>query len=465
MPKDLTASRLRIVPLLVACPIFLQNLDSSALGTALPAIAASLHADVLDLNLAITCYLIGLVVFLPASAWMADRFGPRRVFCASLAIFTAASLLCAMAVSLPQLVAFRLLQGAGGSMMLPVGRLILLQAVPPAQLMLAMVWFSVPGGVGRLVGPLMGGAIVTVASWRWIFLVSVPLGIATLLLAWRFIDRDPPPPAELPAAPDAVGLLMLALSLGALLAAVEVIGKGVLPWPSIAALAAGGVALLWLYLRRSRGQAEPMIDFSILRVKTYWLSVGGGTPARMAAGSFPFLLPLLLQLGFGIPALQTGLLMLASAFGALCARPLVVATVKRWGERTLLVFGAACASALFGVYGLFTAETPWWIIAGVLVLASAANTSVLVVLATIGYQDLPPRRMGHGAALSTMVQQLTVALGVVLAAALLDWMHQVHGGAAGRLAPEDFRLALAATAMLPVISLLAFLRLPKTGPI
>jgi EmrB/QacA subfamily drug resistance transporter len=457
----LSASRLRVVPLVVACPMFLQNVDGSVLGTALPAIAQSLHADVLHLNLAITSYLLSLVLFLPASAWLADRFGARRIFCAAVLVFTAASVLCGAATSLGQLVAFRLLQGVGGAMMVPVGRLILLQTVPAEQMVLAMVWFTVPGGIGRLLGPLLGGSIVTVASWRWIFLVNIPFGLVSVLMALRVIDPDPPRAEGVASAPDAVGLVLLALALAGLLGALEMAGKGMLPWPAIVALAASGSGALWLYLRRSAAQDEPLIDFGILRFATYRIAVAGGMPLRVAIGAAPFLLPLLFQLGLGMTPLAAGLLMLASALGSLGSRTLVTAAVARFGYRHLLIVAALVTSAAQALYAFFTPATPQVLLAAVLLVSGACHATVLVILATIGYGEIPRKRMGHATALATMGQQLSVALGVALAASLLEAMHGLHAAGAAPLAIADFRIPLLVMAAIPLLSVLAFIRLTR----
>ncbi|MES3003026.1 MAG: MFS transporter [Pseudomonadota bacterium] len=456
------AARLRIVPFVVACPMFLQNLDSSVMGTALPAIADSLHADVLHLNLAITSYLLSLVLFLPASAWLADRFGPRRVFCAAVFLFSFASALCGIATTLGQLISFRLLQGAGGAMMVPVGRLILLRTIPATQMIMAMVWFTVPGGIGRLMGPLVGGAIVTVVSWRWIFLVNIPFGLAGVLAALYFIDKDLPGDSEGAARFDPLGLVLMAVALGGLLGALEMVGKGLLPWPGVVALAGVGVLALWVYLRRSAAQDEPLIDFKVFRFITYRASVLGGAPVRAAIGATPFLLPLLFQVGFGMPPLEAGLLTVATAVGSLGSRGIVTAAVRRLGYRRLLITSSAVTSLFYGAYALFTPHTPHAVIFIVLLIAGMSNALTLVTLATTGFTEIPRNRMGHATALSTMAQQVSVALGVTAAASLVELAHHLRSSG-GELAAGDFRPALLVVALLPFISAIAFARLPKAS--
>ena len=449
----------RIVPLIVAAPMFLQNLDSSVMATALPVMADSLHTDVLHLNLAITSYLVSLVLFLPASAWLADRYGARRVFCAALLIFSAASALCGVATSLPELVLFRLLQGVGGAMMVPVGRLILLRTITAELMVAAMVWFTVPGGIGRLMGPLFGGAIVSVASWRWIFLVNIPFGVCALLLALRFIAKDADT-RETAAPLDIPGLALLAVALGGLLGALEMVGKGFLPWPGTLALGLAGLAALVIYVRRSRALPDPLIDLNILRFRSYRTTVVGGTPLRVAIGATPFLLPLLFQLAFGLSPMHSGLLTVSTAVGSLSTRGFVTWAVERVGYRQLLIVCGGIASAAYAVYALFTPVTPEAWIVIVLVLAGIANSMSLVILATIGYGEIPRNRMAHATALATMGQQLSVTLGVAVAASLVEFTHYLRGAGDSPLVTADFTPAFLVVAALPLVSAYAFWRLP-----
>jgi EmrB/QacA subfamily drug resistance transporter len=460
---DATPSRsqhaYRIVPMVVACPLFLQNLDTSVMATALPAIAQSLHAEVLHLNLAITSYLLSLVIFLPASAWLAERFGARRVFCAAIILFSLGSALCGVAGSLGQLVIYRLLQGIGGAMMVPVGRLILLRTVPASQMVGAMVWFTVPGAIGRMAGPLFGGVIVTIASWRWIFLINIPFGMLGVLAALWFIEGD-----GISADPDAVppdlwGLILLATALGGVLGSMEMIGKTMLPVFVIAGVAGAGVLAALAYLARSKDQAEPVIDFKILRFATFRAAIAGGMPLRIAIGASPFLMPLMLQLGFGLSPLNSGLLTMAMALGSLATRPMMAFTIRKLGFRKLLIAFALLTSLFYGIYALFTPHTPQALLFGMMLIGGLCSSMTMVVLNTLGYSDIPRARMGHATAMSAMAQQLSVTLGVVAGASLVAFVHHLHGGGDG-LRPEDFPPAYIAIGLTTLISAFAFRRLP-----
>lgn len=455
-----TSRHHRLVPLIVASPLFLQNLDTSVMATALPAIAGSLHVPVLRLNLAITSYLLSLVVFLPASAWLAQRFGPRRVFCAAILLFSLGSALCGAAGSLGALVAWRLLQGIGGAMMVPVGRLILLRTVPAAQMVAAMVWFTVPPAIGRMVGPLFGGFIVTITSWRWIFLVNIPFGLAGVLLALAFLERDAPVQAT--SRFDLPGLLLMAAAFGGLLAAMEMVGKGYLPWPAVAAIGLAGCIALYAYLRRSAAQDEPVLDFAILRHPTFRASMVGGMPLRVAVGASPFLLPLLFQLGFGLSPLQSGLITMGTAVGSIATRAVLARTIRRLGFRRVLAGAAGITSVSYAVYGLFTPATAHAAIFAALMVGGLCNAMALVSLSTLGFSEIPPPRAGHATAMASMAQQLSVTLGVVLGAALVSATSLLHGGNPAHLGARDFPPAFFAIGAMTLLSFAAFRRLPES---
>ena len=454
--------RERLVPLIVACPLFLQNLDTSVMATALPSMARSLDVQPLHLNLAITAYLLSLAVFLPLSGWCAERFGTRRVFCAAIGFFAFGSALCGIADSLGTLVLFRIVQGLGGALMVPVGRLILLRSVTPSRMVSAMVWFTVPPTIGRMIGPLVGGAIVSVTSWRWIFLLNIPFGLLGRVLALGFIDEQPPEPgAREPF--DSAGFVLLALGLIGLLGALELAGKGMLGSLAVGGAGALGLACMLAYVWRSRRVASPLIDLGILRFATYRNAIVGGLPLRIAIGASPFLLPLMLQLGFGLSPLQSGALTVATALGSLSTRAVMARVIGRFGFRNLMLATALTTSVCYVSYGLFTPATPHPLMFGVMLLGGLVNSMGLVAMQTLGYSQIPPPRMSHATALSVMVQQVSVAFGVVLGATLVALAASLHGGDPAQPAAADFSPAFWAIGGMSLLSLFSFARLDRNA--
>ncbi|HLX03208.1 MAG TPA: MFS transporter [Trinickia sp.] len=448
--------RSRLIPLIVACPLFLQNLDTSIMATALPSIARSLDVEALHLNLAITSYLLSLAVFLPASGWLADRFGPRRVFCGAIVCFSLGSALCGLAQSLPQLVLFRVLQGMGGAMMVPVGRLILLRSVPSARMVAAMVWFTVPGAFGRLAGPLFGGLIVTIASWRWIFLLNIPFGVLGVTLALSFIDGGYEPVVE---RFDLIGFVLLSSGLVGMVGGLDTVGRGLVPHAATLAFIGAGALSLLAYLLYGRARERTIIDLGILRYKAYRTAVVGGMPLRIAIGASPFLLPLMLQLGFGLSPLQSGSLSVATAIGSLSVRTVMTTAIRRIGFRTLLIGATFATSVFYACYGLFRPTTPHLLIFVVLLFGGLFNSLAMVTLNTLGYSDMPKPRMSRATALSSMMQQLSVSLGVAFGASLVALTAHLHGGSTAHLAARDFSPAFVVVGAMTLCSLLFFVRL------
>ena len=453
---QMSPARYRIVPLVVACPLFLQNLDTSVMATALPSIADSLHVTALHLNIAITSYLLSLAVFLPLSGWLAERFGARRIFCSAIIFFSIGSALCGAAQSLPQLVVFRMIQGMGGAMMVPVGRLILLHSVPRTHMVQAMVWFTVPGAIGRMAGPLFGGLIVTITSWRWIFLINIPFCILGVGLALLFIDKTH---ERSPQPFDFAGFALLAVGLACLLGGLETAGKDMIGMGMTGALVVMGSASLVAYWMHSRRKTEPLIDPSILRYPSYFATIVGGTPLRIAIGASPFLLPLLLQLGFGLSALDSGLLTVASAIGGLATRTVMAASIRRFGFKRLLVGCTAMTSLFYMGYGLFRPDTSHALIFMVLMAGGLFNAMCMVVLNTMGFAEIPRPRMSHATTLASMGQQLSLALGVSMGAALVTLASSLHGTDAQHLSAADFSPAFFVVGLMTLISLVFFARL------
>ena len=348
--RTVTEPRLRVViPLIVGCAFFMEGLDATMIAVSIPAMADSLHESPLRLNLVITSYLLSLAVFIPVSGWIADRLGARRVFCAAVLIFAGGSALCGLATNLPMLIAMRIVQGFGGAMMTPVGRLILLRSFPRAGLVSAMNWMTIPAMIGPMVGPIVGGVLTSYASWRWIFYLNIPIGLlGGVLAAWLFENFRAPAPARF----DLTGFAVAGLGLFLLEFAIENLGR------PIVAPAAGtvffplAVALLIAYGRHARRSPSPVLDLTLLKIKTFNIGTVTGGICRMGLDATPFMLPLLFQVGFGLSPVQAGLLSFSSTLGAMFVRTFSRLLLRYLGFRRTLVGGALLSAAVTASYAL-----------------------------------------------------------------------------------------------------------------
>lgn len=449
-------SRAVVVPLVVACALFMENLDSTAIATALPSIARSLGENPLHLNLAITSYLLSLAIFIPISGWMADRFGARTVFRAAIVVFMAGSVACGMANSLPELVAARIVQGIGGSMMTPVGRLILLRSIPKAGLVKAMSYLTVPALIGPVIGPPLGGLIVTYASWRWIFFINIPIGILGIVLVTLLIENvreESVPPLDLR------GFALIGLGLAGLIFGFETVGREVVPLNVTLALLVGGAVCTAAYVWHAGRAKAPIVDLGLLRLPTFRASVLGGLLFRMGLGALPFLLPLMLQLGFGMSALQSGLLTFASAAGAMTMKLTAGPIIRAFGFRPVLIGNAVISGFFMMTYALFQPSTPHGVIFLALLAGGFFRSLQFTALNTLAYADVPSARMSKATSFASMAQQLSLSIGVAIGALLLHVTLSLRGSAS--VGPDDFLPAFLAIGALCLMSFVFFLPLAR----
>ncbi len=444
-----------IVPLVVATALFMETMDSSLIATALPTIARDLGVDPIALKLAVTSYLVSLAIFIPLSGWVADRLGARTTFRAALAVFMAASLGCATAQSLEAFVLWRFVQGMGGALMVPVGRLVIIRATPKADLVRAMSFLTMPSLLGPVSGPLVAGVITTYGDWRWIFLVNVPVGLLGIALATRHFDDERHPSRSL----DVTGLALTTVALPGLVLGAAVFGRSVAPpWVALV-LVTVGILALWTYVRHARRTPRPLLDLSLLRIATFDAGVMGGSLFRIGIGATAFLMPLMLQLGFGLDPLSSGLITFAGAVGALFMKSLAPVLIRRIGFRSILIWNGLLASAAIAATGLFAPGTPAIAMSAVLLAGGLLRSLQFSSLHAITYADVESERTSAATSLASVAQQLSLSFGVAIGAGVLE----ISAALAGRTlpAPADYSSALLTVAALSALAVLWMLPLSE----
>ena len=447
-----------LVPSIIGVSLLLQTLNATVLANALPTMAVALNEDPLRLNLAITMYLLASAVFLPISGWAADKFGAKRIFLVAIVLYGLSSTGCGFATSLPQLVFARILQGAAGAMMAPVGRLVLLRTTPKDELVAAMSVLTIPAVLGPMLGPVIGGAIVTFWDWRWIFFINLPIAVLGLALAIRYV----PNVREQETSPlDWRGVVLTGLGFACLVFGFENLGRSIVPPATVVSLFVVGGACLWLYGRHARGNPHAIIDLSLFRIPTFNVAIIGGTFMRLSMGATPFLLALMLQIGFGMSPFHAGLLTFMSGVGALAMKTVGPPILRRFGFRAVLTVNAAIVGISFLAYGCFNLSTPHWVIMSVLLVGGFFRSLQITSLNGMAYAEIDQPQMSRASTISSMGQQLTQSVGVGLAALMLHWVMRFQGDTrldAGTVPPVFFAVGL-----LSFISLAYFLRLHPTA--
>jgi EmrB/QacA subfamily drug resistance transporter len=442
--------------LIIATALFMENMDGTVLSTSLPAIARDFGEDPIVLKLALTSYMLTLAVFIPASGWVADKLGGRTVFCWAIVVFTLGSLLCGASSSLPTLIAARVFQGLGGAMMVPVGRLVLLRSTPKTEMVDALAYLTVPALIGPVVGPPLGGFITTYFHWRWIFWINAPIGVAGVALALRFIEDVREPEV---ARFDFKGFLLSGAGLLALIFGLTILGRDIVPTSLVVAMILAGAVLLTFYVRHARRDPDAIIDLALLKIPTFFASVVSGFLFRIGIGAIPFLLPLLLQIGFGLSPFESGSLTFVTAAGALAMKFSASTAIRAWGFRRILIVNAAISAAFLASYGLFTAHTPHWLLLLALLAGGFFRSLEFTALNAIGYADIDQARMSRATSFASVAQQMSGAVGVAVAAASVESIRFVLGDA--QLAARHMTLSFGVVALITLASTAIFARLKR----
>ncbi len=445
-----------LVPAIIGTALLMQTLNATVISNALPTMARALHENPVNLNTAISVYLLASAIFLPVSGWAADKFGAKRVFLLAIGLYATACACCGLAHNLTQLLAARFFEGGAGAMMGPVGRLVLLRSTPKHDLVRAMSVLTMPSLLGPVLGPPIGGFIVTYASWRWAFFFNIPIAALGLFLVTRYIDDI----KEADAAPlDWPGLVLTGLGMAGVVYGFENLGRGSLPPLVVAAMMGTGALCLAIYVWHARRTPYAILDLSLLKIRTFTASVVGGAFMRMGMGASPFLLALLLQVGFGLSPFQAGLMTFASAAAALVMKTVAPPILARFGFKTVLSVNAVIVALTFMGYALFTPATPHWLIYAVLLAGGFFRSLQFTSLNGVAFADVEQRQMSRASTMSTMGQQLAQSIGIGMAATLLH-LSLAHAHAthltAGLIAPVFIVVGFVA-----LISTLFFLPLPK----
>jgi len=455
MPS-MSQRRSTLIALLVAVTFFMENLDATVIATALPDIAKSFGVGAVDVNIGMSAYMLAVAVFIPISGWLADRFGSRLVFGWAIVLFSLSSLLCGLSDSLQTFVAARVLQGISGAMMVPVGRLAVLRATEKKDLVRAISFITWPGLVAPILGPPVGGFIVTHASWPWIFYLNLPLGLLALIATLVLIPkRDEVTSRTF----DFSGFLLVGVASAALLYGVELLGQSRGSLLQGLLLSAAGVMLGAFAWRHMRRHAQPLLALEVVSVRTFSVCLCGGSIFRVAISTLPFLLPLMFQLAFGLSAFDAGLLVLAVFAGNLAMKPFTTAVMQRWGFRPVLMINGILGVLAIAACALLDQRMSWALILFILFVGGLSRSMQFTLFNTLGFADIPKAQMSDASTLFSMFFQLSMAMGVAIGALLLRFAMNLHGNT-GQAATADFQLTFLWVAVIAGVALLDNLRLP-----
>jgi len=422
-----------LVPAIIGAANLMQTLSATVIANALPAMAITLHQSPISLNTTITVYLLALAIFLPVSGWAADRFGAKRVFLIAIGLYAASCAACGFATNLPELLLARFAEGAAGALMGPVGRLVLLRTTPKHDLVRAMSVLTMPSLLGPVIGPPIGGFIVTYISWRWIFFLNIPIAIMGVILVSKYInDIKEEDAGKL----DWLGMILTGVGLAAVVYAFENLGRSSLPVWAAPGLLSAGLALLGIYAAYARRTPHAILDLKLFKIPTFFASIVGGTFMRMGVGATPFLLALLLQVAFGLSPFQAGMMTFASAAAALVMKTSAPPILARFGFRNTLTVNAVIVGFTFMAYAVLTKSTPHWLIYMILLTGGFFRSLQFTALNGLGFADIDQPQMSRASTMSAMGQRLAQSIGIGFAATLLRlFQGQSHKVTAATITP------------------------------
>ncbi|MDX8535107.1 MFS transporter [Mesorhizobium sp. VK25A] len=454
-----SARQSRRVALIVAVAFFMQLLDSTIISTSLPQMGQSFGVPAVAMSIGITAYMLTMAVFVPLSAWLADRFGARTIFLVAIALFTLASIACGFSQSLTAFVAARIVQGLGSALMTPVGRILVLRNAEKSELLNATALITWPALFAPVIGPVLGGFITTYLSWHWNFFINAPLGLTGLALVARFVPGD----RDSEAKPfDWPGFFLTSLGLAVMLYGLERLahpGDSLLP--TIGSIGIG-IVIGWSAVRHLLQARHPLLDLSAFKVLTFAIStLAAGTVFRVAINATPFLLPLLFQVGFGLRPVDAGLLVLAYFLGNLGMKTVTTPTLRRFGFRAVMVVNGAIASLAIMACGAISPQTPLALTVALMLVAGLSRSMQFTALNTLAFADIGARQRSSAATLSSMLQQIAMLFGVAIAAAILNLSQIIRGEAEPDLL--DFRITFAVIGLVGLAAAMRFLVLPANA--
>jgi len=457
--STLTAAAKQVLPWLVAVAFFMEAIDTTVLNTAVPVVAQALNVTTLSMKSVLASYALSLAVFIPLSGWMADRFGTRRVFSSAIGLFTLGSLLCGLTTNIHALVACRILQGCGGAMMVPVGRLTLVKSFDKSELIRAMSFVAIPSLIGPMLGPLVGGLIVRYLHWRLIFFVNIPIGILGLLMVYTHLPdyrQAKTPPL------DGIGMILFGSGIALLSYVLEVFGDHSLGAPEILGLLALSALLLFGYGLHARGKRAPLLRLSLFKTRTFASAVSGSFFTRLGIGGAPFLLPLLYQIGLGMSPVQSGLLMIPQAMAAMCVKVVIAKLLRQFGYRTVLIANTVLLGVMLMLFATVSPGTPLWLILLQAFCYGGLTSTQYTSMNTLVYADIPNKFTSSASSVASTFQQLSISFGVaaaglvtvffIPAAARADPSQMIHG----------LHRAFLALGLFTVLSAVVFTRLKRT---